>query len=107
MAVPKKKTSRHRKGKRRSHHHLSMPPMARCGRCGGPVKPHAVCDRCGHYLKTIHQPEAQRLPTPPLLPAERLLTPGLDLLAAQEGYTRPIGIGQGLSDTGKQNGRGN
>ena len=49
MAVPKKKTSRHRKGKRRSHHHLSMPPMARCGRCGGPVKPHAVCDRCGHY----------------------------------------------------------
>ena len=64
-----------------------------------------VCDRCGHYLKTIHQPEAQHLPAPPLLPAERLLTPGLDLLAAQEGYTRPLGIGQGLSDAGQQNGQ--
>jgi len=49
MAVPKKKTSRHRKGKRRSHHHLSMPAMARCGRCGATVRPHAVCDRCGYY----------------------------------------------------------
>ncbi|MBL8842379.1 MAG: 50S ribosomal protein L32 [Planctomycetes bacterium] len=49
MAVPKKKTSRHRKGKRRSHHHLSAPGMSRCGRCGSPTKPHAVCDRCGHY----------------------------------------------------------
>lgn len=65
-----------------------------------------VCDRCGHYLKTIHQPEVQQLATPPLLPAERLLTPGLDLLAAQEGYTRPIGVGHGLSDAGTQNGRG-
>ena len=49
MAVPKKKTSRHRKGKRRSHHHLSVPGMSRCGRCGAPVKPHCVCDACGHY----------------------------------------------------------
>jgi large subunit ribosomal protein L32 len=49
MAVPKKKTSRHRKGKRRSHHHLSLPPMARCGRCGAAVRPHVVCERCGYY----------------------------------------------------------
>lgn len=66
-----------------------------------------VCDRCGHYLKTIHQPQAQQLPTPPLLPAERLLTPGLDLLAAQEGYTRPIGVGHGGPTIGQRNGRGN
>ena len=49
MAVPKKKTSRHRKGKRRSHHHLSLPPIAHCGRCGAMTKPHTVCERCGHY----------------------------------------------------------
>jgi large subunit ribosomal protein L32 len=49
MAVPKKKTSRSRKGMRRSHHRLVAPPMARCGRCGGPTKPHCVCDRCGYY----------------------------------------------------------
>jgi large subunit ribosomal protein L32 len=49
MAVPKKKTSRHRKGKRRSHHRLFAPPMATCSRCGKSCRPHAVCDACGHY----------------------------------------------------------
>ena len=62
MAVPKKKTSRHRKGKRRSHHHLSMPPMARCGRCGGAVMPHAVCEKCGHYGKLQVFADAGREP---------------------------------------------
>ncbi|MCZ7574845.1 MAG: formate dehydrogenase accessory protein FdhE [Ardenticatenaceae bacterium] len=46
-----------------------------------------VCDRCGHYLKVI----LRRAAPAALLPAERLLTPGLDLLAAEEGYTRPAG----------------
>jgi large subunit ribosomal protein L32 len=63
MAVPKKKTSRHRKGKRRSHHHLSLPPMSRCGRCGAAAKPHAVCDRCGYYGETQVFAEAGSEPT--------------------------------------------
>lgn len=46
-----------------------------------------VCDRCGHYLKAIVRVAAPDA----LLPVERLLTPGLDLLAAEEGYTRPVG----------------
>jgi len=49
MAVPKKKTSRHRKGKRRSHHHLELPSLSRCSRCGKACRPHAVCDACGYY----------------------------------------------------------
>jgi len=49
MAVPKKKTSRHRKGIRRSHHHLSRPSLSRCARCGKACLPHAICDACGHY----------------------------------------------------------
>jgi hypothetical protein len=46
-----------------------------------------VCDSCNSYLKVIRRaahPDA-------LLAAERLLTPGLDLLAAEHGYTRPAG----------------
>lgn len=46
-----------------------------------------VCDSCSSYLKVI-----RRSATPhALLAAERLLTPGLDMLAAAQGYTRPIG----------------
>ena len=48
MAVPKKKTSRHRKGKRRSHHHLMLPSLSRCSRCGKACRPHAICDACGY-----------------------------------------------------------
>lgn len=49
MAVPKKKTSRHRKGKRRSHHRLPPLNLSRCSRCGKACLPHAVCDACGYY----------------------------------------------------------
>ena len=49
MAVPKKKTSRHRKGKRRSHHRLPLINLSRCSRCGKACLPHAICDACGYY----------------------------------------------------------
>lgn len=51
-----------------------------------------VCDNCGSYLKGINRAQ---LPSgsEPLLAAERLLTPGLDMLAIQEGYVHPVGIG--------------
>ena len=51
-----------------------------------------VCDSCGYYLKMINHQQAKRSKFKPLLAAERFLTPGLDLLAVQEGYTRPIQI---------------
>ena len=49
MAVPKKKISKQRKRKRRSHHHLTAVHVARCARCGAATRPHAVCDACGYY----------------------------------------------------------
>lgn len=49
MAVPKSKTSKRRKRIRRSHHHLELPSMSRCSRCGAVARPHAVCDSCGYY----------------------------------------------------------
>lgn len=51
-----------------------------------------VCDSCGNYMKGINE-EALAPGEEPLLAAERLLTPGLDLLAIQEGYDRPEGRG--------------
>lgn len=52
MAVPKRKTSKSRKRKRRAHHALSVPPLAKCSRCGATIKPHTVCISCGHYRGT-------------------------------------------------------
>jgi large subunit ribosomal protein L32 len=49
MAVPKKKTSPGRKGKRRSHWHLQSPNPAKCPRCEAPRLPHRVCRACGYY----------------------------------------------------------
>jgi len=56
MAVPKRKTSKARKRKRRSHQALSSPPSSICDRCGAEKVPHAVCDSCGHYrgLDILH-----------------------------------------------------
>jgi formate dehydrogenase maturation protein FdhE len=56
-----------------------------------------VCDNCGYYLKVINGYAARRMAYTPLLAAERLLTPGLDLTAAQEGYTRPTTLAVSLS----------
>ncbi len=49
MAVPKRKTSKARKRKRRSHLALATPATSVCGRCGAGKVPHAVCESCGFY----------------------------------------------------------
>ncbi|RKY21398.1 MAG: 50S ribosomal protein L32 [Planctomycetota bacterium] len=49
MAVPKRKTSKQRKRKRRSHLALATPPTSVCDRCGAEKMPHTVCESCGHY----------------------------------------------------------
>lgn len=49
MAVPKRKTSKARKRKRRTHYKLHRPNLDRCPQCGEPRAPHRVCDSCGFY----------------------------------------------------------
>ncbi len=49
MAVPKKKTSRSRRGKRRSHQFLNPPFLSLCPKCKSPKLPHKVCPFCGYY----------------------------------------------------------
>ena len=49
MAVPKRRTSRSKSGKRRSHQGLDRPNVSFCTQCNAPVLPHHVCDKCGMY----------------------------------------------------------
>jgi large subunit ribosomal protein L32 len=47
MAVPKRRVSKARQGKRRSHQHLKAKGNAYCSRCGDAIRPHFVCSNCG------------------------------------------------------------
>jgi large subunit ribosomal protein L32 len=49
MAVPKRRTSRSKKGTRRSHHAVTAVQIQFCPRCSEPVMPHRVCSHCGYY----------------------------------------------------------
>lgn len=49
MALPKRRHSNSRTGKRRTHQRLSAPALSRCPQCSGPVLPHNACGKCGFY----------------------------------------------------------
>ncbi|MFW6162100.1 MAG: 50S ribosomal protein L32 [Planctomycetota bacterium] len=49
MANPKRKISRARGRKRRSHQGLRPPQLVPCRQCHTPKLPHRVCHNCGHY----------------------------------------------------------
>jgi large subunit ribosomal protein L32 len=49
MAVPKKRTSKQRKRKRRTHHVDQPAAHQACPRCGDFRRPHRVCPTCGYY----------------------------------------------------------
>ena len=49
MAVPKFKTSKAKKRKRRTHDKITTPLLVKCRNCGLAIPPHSICDNCGHY----------------------------------------------------------
>ena len=49
MAVPKRRTSRSKQGKRRSHLRMTPPNVDFCRRCSRPVPSHRACPHCGYY----------------------------------------------------------
>jgi large subunit ribosomal protein L32 len=64
VAVPKRKTSKERKRKRRTHQGIAMPNVPKQGKvraesgrssrffcpdCNQPKEPHAICPNCGSY----------------------------------------------------------
>ncbi|MBD3237297.1 MAG: 50S ribosomal protein L32 [Candidatus Eisenbacteria bacterium] len=49
MALPKRRHSKTRRSKRRTHDRLRRPSTIACSHCGQPKRPHRVCPHCGHY----------------------------------------------------------
>jgi large subunit ribosomal protein L32 len=49
MPVPKKRVSRTRRDKRRTHKNLQPVQLVECSQCGESVLPHRVCPSCGFY----------------------------------------------------------
>ncbi|MGD9971421.1 MAG: 50S ribosomal protein L32 [Desulfatirhabdiaceae bacterium] len=49
MAVPKHKTSKSKRDKRRTHQKIDGPDVSVCPDCGEPKLPHHACAKCGMY----------------------------------------------------------
>ncbi|MDP6380764.1 MAG: 50S ribosomal protein L32 [Phycisphaerae bacterium] len=49
MPVPKRRTAKARKRKRRSHHALTPIQTVLCPKCNHAALPHRVCGNCGSY----------------------------------------------------------
>jgi len=49
MALPKKKISKSRGRKRRTHQKAEVPNLSACPQCSEPKLPHHVCPNCGYY----------------------------------------------------------
>lgn len=49
MALPKRKHSKARRDKSRTHWKLAAPALTKCPQCAQTVIPHRVCAKCGFY----------------------------------------------------------
>jgi large subunit ribosomal protein L32 len=49
MAVPKRRTSKSKKRKRRTHYKAVRPTLNPCPKCGEARRPHVACPNCGYY----------------------------------------------------------
>ncbi len=49
MAVPKRRTSKSRRDKRRTHQKIDGPTLTECPQCGEARLPHHACPECGYY----------------------------------------------------------
>jgi len=49
MAHPKRKTSKQRRDKRRTHLVEEPKQLSSCSNCGTTTQYHRICPECGHY----------------------------------------------------------
>lgn len=55
MAVPKRRRSRLRRDKARTHKKLRAVNVVECSKCGEPKLPHRICPSCGVYKDTTYK----------------------------------------------------
>ncbi|MFN5321339.1 MAG: 50S ribosomal protein L32 [Planctomycetota bacterium] len=61
MAVPKRKQSNSRTGKRRSHDRLTPKNLTVCRKCSASIPTHVVCPRCGYYNSRVVVPAKEEV----------------------------------------------
>ena len=49
MALPKRKHSKARRDKSRTHWKLTLSSLTKCPQCAGAIRTHRVCPSCGYY----------------------------------------------------------
>ncbi|MBM3191554.1 MAG: 50S ribosomal protein L32 [Chlamydiae bacterium] len=49
MPVPRNRLSNARKNSKRAHHAKTPKNLCGCPNCNKSIRPHTVCDGCGHY----------------------------------------------------------
>ncbi len=49
MPLPKRRHSKSRRDKRRTHQGLSAPALTKCPQCQAYTKTHNACPKCGYY----------------------------------------------------------
>ncbi|HUV43025.1 MAG TPA: 50S ribosomal protein L32 [Patescibacteria group bacterium] len=60
-ALPKRRISTARKGKRRAAIKLKRSQLINCPNCSQPKKPHQVCPACGYYKgKEVVKPKVKK-----------------------------------------------
>lgn len=59
MPNPKRKLSKSRRDKRRTHQKASLPTLSKCSQCGELKLSHRACPNCGYYNKrSVFVPES-------------------------------------------------
>lgn len=59
-ALPKRKPSTRRQGKRRASLKANLPSVSLCPRCGTEKLAHFACPECGHYQSKKQNNESQK-----------------------------------------------
>ena len=62
MAVPKRKTSKARRDKRRAQHGIEIASVNLCPTCHQPKRPHRMCANCGTYKGRTVEPFRSEAP---------------------------------------------
>ncbi|HKZ34379.1 MAG TPA: 50S ribosomal protein L32 [Patescibacteria group bacterium] len=63
-ALPKRKISRQRQGKRRAARSLTLATLRPCPSCKTLVRPHSACPSCGYYKEGVSVLVAKKETTP-------------------------------------------
>ena len=61
MAVPKRKHSNSRSGKRRAGDGLKAKPLTLCPKCSTTTPTHVVCPTCGYYMGRVVSPAKEEI----------------------------------------------